>query len=145
MEKARRMKFESRMNLEQACLIFFFQHFFFFLMTYTSQFVSCFLLFNLPVLRAVWFFVFACHDMMMVIFNFRRCYCGKRRHYRLNTYLLQLCHFFLGFGPVHPGHLQANFYPSRSVAMGWNGLRFIFSSVFLLLFSIAFFISSTIV
>jgi hypothetical protein len=83
--------------------------------------------------------------MMMVIFNFRRCYCGKKRHYRLNTYLLQLCHFFLGFGPVYPGHLQTNFYPSRSVAMGWNGFRFIFSSVFLLLFSIAFFISSTIV
>lgn len=93
MEKAEVwMKFESRMNLEQACLIFFLFFFFFFDDLYVSICFS-FLLFNFSILRAVCF-VFACHDMMMVIFNSRRCYAAKAA-LPYHT-LLQLCQFFSG-------------------------------------------------
>lgn len=81
--------------------------------------------------------------MTMVIFNFRRCYRGEWRHYRINTYLLQLCQFCFGIS----GQSIPDIYRQISKCsdgMGWDGIFcFVFGSVFLLLFSISFFITST--
>lgn len=49
------MKFESRMNLEQACLIFFFSLTSLFDDLHVSICLFSFLLFNSSVMRAVWF------------------------------------------------------------------------------------------